>query len=103
LLTINNQSLASECLWPRVCVAGWDGVVDVDQDTGVGGLVSTGESNQVRGCRAATSGNIELSTRQVELSATLASSGMKSNVLVAHQVLARRDALWDRDVVVGGS
>jgi hypothetical protein len=59
---IKNQGLAGEGLWSRVDVAGWDRVVDVDQDTGVGGLVSSRESNKVLRRRAATSGNLNLST-----------------------------------------
>lgn len=97
------QHLAGEGLRSRVNVAGRDGVVDVDQDARVGGLVSTRERSKIRGRRASTTRHVELSARQVELCASYTSSSVDSDVLVAHQVLARRNALGDRNIVVGGS
>lgn len=71
-----SQRLAGECWWARVCVAGRDGVIDIDQDTRVRRLISTRERNQVGRRLAAASSYVELCAGQVELSTTCALSGV---------------------------
>lgn len=95
-----SQRLAGERWWARVCVAGRNGVVDVDQDTRVRRLISTRERNQIGRRLAAASSYVELCAGKVELGAACALSGVQTNVLVAHQVLSGGDAAWDLDVVV---
>lgn len=94
--------LASEGRWARVNVASRNGVVDVDQDTGVSSAVGAWEGDKVPGRRAAATSDLDLSAGEVELRAAPLASGVDGNVLVAHEVLAGGDALGDLDVVVGG-
>jgi hypothetical protein len=95
--------LASEGGRSRVSVACRNRVVDVDEDARVSVLVSTWESDKVLGHRAATTRDLKLCTRQIELGAALALGNVQGNVFVAHQVIARSNALGDGDVVVGST
>jgi hypothetical protein len=76
--------LASKCRRTWVGVASRNWVVDVDQDTRVGSLVRAREGDKVRGCLAATTGNLKLRTRKVKLGSALALSGMDGDVFIAH-------------------
>jgi hypothetical protein len=94
-------TLARERVWTRVLVARGNRVVDVDQDARICRAVRSRKRDKVLGSRATTTTNLELGTREVKLCASFATSCVKRNMLVAHQVFPRSDALWDRDVVVG--
>lgn len=94
--------LASESRRAGVSVACRDRVVDVDLNTRVGSLVRARERDEVRWRLAAAASNLKLCTGQVELGSTYALSSVDGDVLVAHQVFARCNALRDLDVV-GGS
>jgi hypothetical protein len=95
--------LASERRRPRVSVACGNRVIDVDQDARIRSTVSPWERNEVLRRRAAATSNLELSARQIELCASLATRSVQSNVLIAHQVLSGSDTLGNRNVVVRSS
>lgn len=86
------NALACEGSRAGVCVVRGLGVVDVDQDTGVGGLVRARERNQVLGLGATATRHGKLSARQVELGTTAALGDVQGDLLVPHQVFASREA-----------
>lgn len=92
--------LASKCIRSRVLVRRRNRVVDVDQDTWVASRVRTRESNEVLGRRAASTSDLELSAGKIELSSAFALCDVETDVLVAHEVFAGRDATGNSDVVV---
>lgn len=72
-------------------------VVNVDQDSRVGSLVSTREANQRSGVTTAATGNLDLGTADVELGTARRTGRVEGNVLDAEEVLARRQRLGDGD------
>jgi hypothetical protein len=103
LRSVAPPSLAGEGRRTRVDIAGRNRVVDVDKNSWVGSLVGTRESSQVGRRLGAASGDLELGTAEVELGSTGALSDVKTDVLVAHQVLSGGNAGRDLDVVVCGA
>lgn len=71
-------------------VAG-EGVVHVEENTWVGGLVGTGNGNTGREGLGAGRGDLDLDTLHVELGATLAVTLVQGDDLRTEQVLAGRD------------
>ena len=76
----------------RVDVACRNRVVDVDQNSRVARLVGTRECHEVGGSLASATRDLNLCTGEVELCASRALSDVQSNVLISHEVLARRNA-----------
>lgn len=72
--------------------------VDAGEDTGVVGLVGTGERDGLRRSEGARARNVDLSARLVELSLALLVGRVESQKLNAQEVLARRDALRDVEI-----
>jgi hypothetical protein len=71
-------------------VAG-EGVVDVEENAGVGGLVNTGDGNTGGKGLGAGRGDLDLDTLHVELGATLAVTLVQGDDLRTEQVLAGGD------------
>lgn len=84
--------------WAGEGVAGGHGVVDVDEQTGVRGLVRAGQGDLGARVAVAATGDGDLTARDVELGAILASSAMQGNVLDAEEVVAVGQGLGDGDV-----
>lgn len=79
-------------------VAGRHGVVDVDHDAGVGGLVGAGERDAVpRVPGAGAAADADLRARDVELRAAGAAGAVQRDVLGTQQVLAVLQAAGDGD------
>lgn len=89
------SNLAGESGRAGVGVGRRDRVVDVDQDAGVLGGVRPREGSQFRRRGAPTTGDNQLPARQIELCGALALRHVQCDVLVAHQVVASRNALRD--------
>lgn len=79
-------------------VVGGHRVVDVDEQTGVGGLVRAGQGDQGARAAVAAAGDGDLAARDVELGATLAASAVQRDVLDAEEVVAVGQGLRDGDV-----
>lgn len=77
------------------------GRTDVDQETGVSGLVSAGERNLRRGRASARASNGELGARNVELSAGFGTGTVETNVLNAHEVVTGGGVLGKGEGEVG--
>jgi hypothetical protein len=101
--TLSSNCLASKRGRSRVLVACRDGVVDIDLNARVSGLVCSREGDKVRRRRATTACDINLSARKVELSATDAPRIVERDVFVPHQVLSGGDTRGNLDVVVCGT
>ena len=74
------SNLASEDLGSWVGIRSWDWPVDVDEDTWVGGLISTWEGNQGSSCLASASSDIDLTASKVDLCTARATSAVKSDM-----------------------
>ena len=90
------KPLARPDFWARGSVVRWDGIVDVNQNTRVGGSVCAGERDFGTRSTIATPSHSQLATSDIELSATLGFSTMKGDVLDANQIVARRSVGRDR-------
>ena len=86
--------LAGEGLGARVGVAGGNGVVEVELDTGVLGVVGAGEGD-AGGLAGTAALDLDLGAAEVELGAARLAGRVQGNVLDAEQVVAGRDAGGD--------
>lgn len=82
-------------LWTRNDVAGWDWVVDVDEDSWVRGLVSSWELDGWARNSVSSVDNVELGTAHVVLSTVHSSSGVEPNVLESQKVASAGGILWN--------
>ena len=81
---------------PRRGVASRHGVVDVDENAGVGGRVGAREGHLALGApRAAAACDLQLGAAEVELGAACAARTVERDVLDTEQVLAVREAAGD--------
>jgi len=69
--------------------------VSIIRDARIRALVSSRERNEVSGFGASATGNFELVAAWVELSTRVLVCSMQRQDLVADEVVAWRDALWD--------
>jgi len=87
---------------PGVDVARRHGVVQVELDAGVGGLVRAGERDQAgRPDGPGAARDADLRAREVELRAPDGGRAVQGDVLHAEEVLAVCDAGGDADVYLG--
>jgi len=89
--------LAAEDIRARILVRCRNGIVDVDLDTRVIGLISTREGDLVRRVSAAAASDSQLSTGEVELGTTWAAGAVQGNMLSAEQIVSGPDTPGDGD------
>lgn len=63
--------------WAWLSVGGRDGIVDVDENTGLVASVNTGNGNKWSGVTATAASDIDLATTNVELSCKKPQLGLK--------------------------
>lgn len=88
----NSACLATESSRTRIDVLLGNGVVDVDQDAGVISLVGAWKGDQVGRLYAATTTDSNLCAREEELRAILRLGKLQGDLLIAHEIITRRDA-----------
>lgn len=91
--------LASSNRRPGVNITSRNRPIKLEQDTGVGRLVGTGERDQLAAGveRAGASGHVDLRARNVQLRAADAAGAVQGNVLDAQEVLAWGEAGGEAD------
>lgn len=88
-LALNNS-------WTRVDIASRSRPVKLEEDTRIGGLVSTGEGNQAaRVERPGATSDRDLGAGDIDLGTTDAGGPVQGNVFDAEEVLAVGDAAGD--------
>lgn len=91
------HDLAGEGRATGVGVAGGDGPVDVDEQTGVVGAVSAREAEESGVGSASSAGDGDLGAGEVQLGTGGGAGDVEANVLEADEVLAVGNAARDRD------
>jgi hypothetical protein len=91
------RRLADESTATRGGVAGGDGPVDVDEQTGVGRGVGAGEGHEGGAGGAGAAGDADLGAGDVQLSTIAGAGAVQGDVLEADKVLAVGNAARHRD------
>jgi hypothetical protein len=98
MLLLPEAELARQRRRPGGLVVGGHGVVDVDDEAGVVGLVHAGDRDQAGRERALAAGNVQLRARNVQLRPADGVGAVQADVLDAEEVVAVGDACGDLDI-----